>query len=264
MTDKPFAINKLMDSHLPTLLFKYRSLSPQNNQKIYTYNLLTKGEIYFAKLDELNDPEDFFFELNKADYHLLSPFEAAKYPGQKITQNSDGTGIYLLDVGIRTKRIRDVLNKAERGIFSITGRNNNPKMFEHYTENGNGICIGFAWEEMDLWYHGSFPPQKQVPKKVTYLEEPLKISERPEEYIEAFAAKHSKWAYEEEWRFFHKHGCYATKEVRRAIKQIVFGVNIAAKDKAMVKESVKDLDILFFQVIPEIVEGNMKLIPLNS
>jgi len=91
----------------------------------------------------------------------LSVSEKSTYPPKRIIQYEENSAIVVLDQQTYTKRIRDVLSGNEaRGIFSVTERNDNPEMFSHYANNGNGICVGFAWEEMNLSYDGIDPPSK--------------------------------------------------------------------------------------------------------
>ena len=228
-----------MTTSLPTILYKYRGFND------FTKNILSDGEIYFATTDQLNDQNEK---------------GAFRFKNSENWINNNKNELVCLSAEEYTQRLKNAFRQGKNelnGILSLCKNNKSLKMWKEYADNSTGICLGFAWEEFDLYNPGSYPPTKAYPIECIYQENFIEVEglyATTEEVIKILTTKLLPYSYEEEWRMFYKRGTFRSRNVRYAIKEIIFGHNISEKYIALVKNLVKDLvHINFF--ITELTEN---------
>lgn len=122
-------------------------------------------------------------------------------------------------------------------------------MFVRYADNHQGICIGFAWQDFNLEFHGSCPPQPNIPRKVHYNSKLIfQGCGTCEHWLQAYTTKQPlpQHTVEREWRMLYKKGRYQNERIRQAIKEIIFGCNINEQHRQQVISLVSDLKEIKF------------------
>lgn len=208
--------------NIPKILYKYR---PFNE---FAKRMLSKGEIYFAIINQLKDQNERKFRFTNGAWVNLNNQPNCLNPEQ-YTQ-------YILET-IRAGELE------QHGIFSLCESKLEKRMYEEYADNFKGICIGFDWDAFGLFFDGSCPPVRNFPRKVIYqpLVEIQTLHPTPNQYIEIFTSKLPQYSYEKEYRMFYKKGILAMSTIRYAIKEIIFGHNIAPEQMLEIKDWIKDL-----------------------
>jgi hypothetical protein len=232
----------------PKILYKYRSLKDP-----HTKCMIAHAEIYFATPDQLNDPLENFFSFSSGQYRILSEKEF-KYIQPSATPQKKPHGFLVwLTPQERTRLFRFHIKNNSRGIFSFSENNKQISQYVYYADGFKGICIGVDWEEFSLMDDDSDPPQKTLPRKVSYLTNPPEISGKADEWPQVFTTKSTDFSFEKEWRMFYRKGAHSSPDVRTSIKQIIFGHNTSFEDRAKVKEWIKDIHLIEFFVTEPIL-----------
>ncbi len=148
-----------IDSEPPSILYKYRKLPDK-----YTEAIFTHGEIYFATVNELNDPFEHFFSYSDSGpyYRIFSPAEKSRYPHTEVTGNT--SGVVQLDQETAMQHMLDHIKRDPQGIFSLCANNKSIPMYAHYAGGFKGVCIGFDWRHFNLNTVGSSNVFYQIPE----------------------------------------------------------------------------------------------------
>lgn len=261
----------------PNILYKYRefqSTQSDSSNNDFLKSLLTEGELYFSTSLELNDQFERFFAWSGKDFHILTEKEInqANLNPLSSTQQSNRSYLVKLTPADCVKYFLFHMKKQEAyGIYCLSKHRDSIPMYSLYADGFKGLCIGFDWKQFDLKFAGSSPPVQNMPRKVSYETEPLKIKGRPDEWLRVFTTKSSHFAWEqEEWRIFYKKGTLRKEDiniktnVRNSIREIIFGHEISEENKNKTKEWVKDLrHIKFFITKPVIGKYELQIIPHN-
>jgi len=230
-------------------LYKYRPLIGEDESHIneHTLKILEKGELFFSKPSQFNDPFDTKINL---DINVTEP-ELRAYYSRLLTQQ--GEPLNRLDA------IIDKVNSGEINLEEIALKNTQPDyfnifclskdeknilMWSHYAKDHTGICIGFKihkkFNSMNIKISSSYTPPPSVADLVSDLVPAIYINyctNRPKPYnhfkdnlkeLELhFMTKSKLWEYEQEVRIMltnkmiHKNPiCLETKE----IGEIIFGL----------------------------------------
>lgn len=217
---------------IPPTLYKYRE--PNTN----TTRLLKDGELYFSSTDGFEDKnEKSCFKFTQAVYITDKNNTVRKITPEENKQR------YL-------KSLKS--GKTELyGVLSLCESPTEDPMWQQYGGDGHGLCIGFEWDKIEQNHFGSWPPVKNKPSKVRYVDEPLVITARyvtMTQWIEIYNTKYLEYAFEKEWRMFYKTGKFIHESVRHAISEIVFGYNMSNAMILEIINLVKDLpEIKFFK-----------------
>lgn len=230
-------------SAIPDVLYKYREINE------YALSMLSKGELYFAHIKELDDPnEQTYFQYTFGTHHV----------------NRDNQIEWLCEKE-QTKLMSNAIRGDDRyGIFSLCSSRQEKRMYEEYAKNFAGICIGFDWNNFGLFVPNSYPPETIgiKPLKVKYAD-PIKINygERAD-WIEVMTTKATTFSYEKEYRIIYNRGACSSKKIRESIREIVFGYNVSAQKAIEIKSLVSDLnDVNFYKAILE--KDTVKILPIN-
>lgn len=212
------------DKSIPQILYKYRVC---NN---FLENMLSKGEIFFPGVCELEDPNE------KASFIFTQGTTIKDKNNQIIYLTPQERKIYFLEI-IKS-------DKNERhGILSLCDSKREEKMWNEYAGDFSGVCVGFDWTGFGLYFAGSYPPVKNIPRGVIY-QEALEIDAphiTPEQWLEIFITKLPKYAYEREYRMFYRKGAYAHQAIRHSIKEIILGYKIEPEKIELIRKLISDL-----------------------
>lgn len=115
------------------IIYKYKS----NNK--YALNILTEGELWFAKPNTFNDPFDC-----KVEYKTLTPEEEREYINKVFEKKGVRTVLEISDEKIH-EAVSKVVNSDESPlrVLSLGEDELNILMWSHYSDNHKGFCIGF-------------------------------------------------------------------------------------------------------------------------
>lgn len=243
---------------IPKILYKYRAFDRER----YTEELLSKGEIYFATAAQLSDDFEYSFTWHKDEFVNLTEDECRVF---KKPNNGSNNNLTKLTKNEYTEHlINGIKKKSPYGVLSLSESNNNPYMWERYAAGSTGICIGFDWEKFNLIFAGSDPPQKNIPRKISYAENPI-IMSHPNQWLDVFTTKWQAYSFEAEWRMFYASGPHSSLDVRYAIKEIIFGNKITPENEELARSLVSDLkNIQFFHASRRFDQYKYKIVPFET
>lgn len=218
---------------IPSKLYKYRAFNR------YSISMLVNKEIYFASPDELNDPYDCQIDISQSLKIAIE--NASPELKQELTK-------YL--------KVEDLLKKINgdakaTGVFSLSGKPSDMKMWAHYALNHTGFCIGLQLSERFLEYNeqekiiGTSPVHysKENPF-IEFFEKLVVNSEKPkyEEFWMALLnlsliAKSETWSEEEEYRITRAEPGLVSFSPSE-IKEITFGSNMQLENRKTIKNIV--------------------------
>ncbi len=218
--------------------------------------MLVNKEIYFASPEELNDPYDCQLDINQS---LQSAIEKAS---PDIKQE--------LKKYLKVNKLLQRINNDAKacGVFSLSGKPSDMKMWTHYASNHTGFCVCFQLSDRFLKYNqqekiiGTSPVyySKNNPF-VEFFEELGAAAEKPK-YEEFWAdllnlsliAKSETWKEEEECRITRAESGVVSF-VPSEIKEITFGIAMSAEDRKTIKNIVTGPEwqhIEFYEVVREV------------
>lgn len=132
---------------------------------------------------------------------------------------------------------------ADCGVISLAEEDVNPLMWAHYTEQHQGLCIGFAFSEMPVPLEiRQIMYQQMRPSLNTDLIIGGKASHEEGERI-VFSKSHH-WAYEKEWRIFF--GSIAGKAAEyltlcsAVVRTVALGLRCSPELEKEVREILSD------------------------
>lgn len=235
---------KKYEINIPNILYKYRFFNEEAER------ILLNGEIYFATTNELNDPCEKFFRFKNGEYINDINNQLRYLNPEQLTQ-------HFLDA-IRTGK------NEPYGILSLCDSKEEIKMYKEYADEFKGLCIGFDWNRFGLMFAGSYPPQVNIPRRVTY--QPLIEIETthvpPETWLEIFTSKIPEYSHEKECRMFYTKGKLISNAIRHAIKEIVFGHHMPQEHILKIKNMIQDLrSVSLFKT--KIIEDTVNIEPFN-
>ncbi len=227
---------KKYELNIPKILYKYRDLKSGHAEKI-----LSNGEIYFATTNQL------------ADHKEKASFVMSK--GAWVNDENNSL-VYLSPEESKNRLMKAVRAGPHEpyGILSLCESREELLMHEQYADNFQGICIGFDWDKFNLYFAGSYPPVRNIPRCVIYQEttEIDAAHVTPEQWLEIFCSKLPKYSYEKECRLFYTKGKHVSEFVRQAIKEIIFGYKVSLDKILQVKALVGDLSGISFYIAQKI------------
>jgi len=241
-----------MDSlNLPINLFKYISWD-----KVYHQRMIYENEIFFASIENLNDPSDSAVPIRydlgtdeqiierykyyvKLDHPHLTDSEVERVAWNEMRIN-DIKNVNRVNALLDKQR---KLVKEKYGIFSMTSENNSTLMWSHYSNSHMGICVRFNSQNFLDFIRNDCVRKKLliVWDKVNY--QPQFHSLNPFEIdtndivIKPLLIKSKSWDYENEYRFILFD--YPNKKINipdGIIDQIILGCKISPKDRESIIE----------------------------
>ena len=200
------------DSKAPTVLYKYRPFNAD------TLSCLTRNVLWFASPKTFNDPFDGFVAApKKREYEELktvlghhtsisNPFGDREFGFNLLDKiKNEGTAS-----AITTFRSSEAVTEEEleqkiksRGVFSGSTTATNQLMWSHYSQNHQGLCIGYEidYSKMDYAHvrkiNYPLTDDREVLMDTDLYNEELAIEK-------LLTCKSRHWEYEEEWRLILK------------------------------------------------------------
>lgn len=203
------------------LIYKYTP-----HDKCYKYDIIAKQELWFAKIDSLNDPLDS----NLAYRQEYSADEISKCLSNSNSNTTQDIEKYCNNSKLFVEHQNELfkLLRAKIGILCMTTNPKNILMWAHYANGHKGIVYEFdkklfKYSESKDSKHKlvKYPPNRQY----NLLSYTLPDRERIEQFLKSLIIKAKDWNYEKEVRFFDfsKSG-FARKFDPDCLKSIIFGI----------------------------------------
>ena len=210
----------------PCILFKFR---PANTckQVARIIDSINNRQIFVPDYKELNDP------LESSGYVI----EISGYAGISIHREADEEDPVVSNC------------REQYKILSLTKDCFSPSMWLHYTNNYNGVCLGY-------WNKGIFSDARQVeyidePKYATSLNRYGFVDDDNLEnkVMESFFYKHSDWSYEKEWRIVKKQDADFINYKPDELACVIFGKNLCNSiQKRVIKKANINVPIYYATV----------------
>ncbi len=222
------------------LLFKFRPITTAN-ELARLIDSINNNRIYYPDYKKLNDP------LESTGYQV----EPSGWAGKGIIRAADEEYSYVAE------------KRSKYKILSLTEDCFSPCMWAHYTNDFEGVCIGY-------WKKGVF----ESARKLTYLSDAIHAKSTneygivpddkfDEELEESFYYKHSDWSYEKEWRIITKQGDNYHYYKPDELACIIFGSKISDDAKAHILASISTRNNLFDVYIGYQTFG-INLLPIDT
>lgn len=231
--------------------YKYRPLSDKKNKdeiNEHTLALLTKGELYFSRPSEFNDPFDseirFNMEINEGDISAI-----CKRKGLSLTESNKIIEKYRMSPNSLDKVLESNKQMKALKLFCVSKEEKNILMWSHYGAKHTGICVGiktYFWGKVNnIIIRNGFVYPNFFTKRPQNLLTPLPVkytNDVPEKYnigecnqralLQSVLYKATDWHYEKEYRIvlwddviINNPICISTSE----ISEIIFGLNASDK-----------------------------------
>ena len=223
----------------PRVLYKYRSLRRKKDRD-HTRQLIVDRQLYFACVDDFNDPFDCQAEL------LMRRGTTAGWKKLGFPRRPPANLREKYKVALGPGMIRRMARKL--GIFCSTPHHRSIPMWSYYTNGHKGICFGFRttkasgsplWDSQQVDYSDEYPAYDPL----------LDADERRGEQAESsILRKSTAWRHEGEWRAFNTDGPGVYEYRPNVLKEIVLGCRITAKHRdeilGWVEESGQKVKVL--------------------
>lgn len=205
---------------LPSRLFRYRSLTRDEEAVDREINAIKGNYIYCSQFFQMNDPMEGFYQSSK-----------------------------ILKRRTNYERIaRDITDlKSGIGIACFTETKENILMWAHYAANYSGICVSYSTREL---ISGLSDNVKVV--KVAYGDRPPSIYLRHVKDVGGAAVgilsqKKENWAYEREWRLLGDVGRVSLGP-RHAVKAVYFGSRVKRDHYDRLLQEIQGMGIKAFRM----------------
>ncbi len=203
------------------LRFKYASIER-------AIQIITEQSLYFSSPLDFNDP----YECMPAIQKLNAQFNIDSLANKKSQRD------YIEHLENK------ILGGRKIGIVCLSETDENTIMYAHYSQNHEGLCLGF---EVDIYDSRSERADPFLASEVIYAETyPFLTGKQDskEQFKNLFLYKHEDWDYEKEWRIVN---FLIDNEKNRLmkfqdympLKRVVLGM----KTKPYVKRLIKALKI---------------------
>lgn len=247
------------------ILYKYRAIRDADRKgddaRSFARNLITKGELYFPRFSELNDPNESIFDYSEDVDIAVNDNEIINYPQHIYVEKlSDGRNHITVDGRAGAIHVRSRIDSIY-GILCLTETNNSPLMFDYYAAGHKGICIGFDWKKFGIVYRGT--KNLQIPKKIIYrCKPPLINASNASNFDDVFFTKWREYKHEKEYRLTFGNRIFDNRErVLSSIKEIIFGCATSGSDKDLVRGWVAEagISVEFFEAHLKPRSYNLKI-----
>lgn len=224
---------------IPRVLYKYRSLRRKKDRD-YTRQLIIDRQLYFACVDDFNDPFDCQADLvvrrgTQAEWKNIG---FPRRPRRELREK--------YKAGSGSRLVRRMARKL--GIFCSTPDPRSIPMWSYYTNGHKGICLGFRttrasgsplWNSQQVEYSDEYPTYDPL----------LDVDERRgAEGVSNILRKSTAWQHESEWRAFDTDGPGVYEYRPNVLKEIVLGCRITARHRdeilGWVEESGQKVKVL--------------------
>ena len=204
----------------PRMLYKYRSLTRQEDRD-HTRELIVDRKLYFACVDDFNDPFDCqaYLVVRRGTPAAWKKLGFAGRVPRDVRER------YMANSGPRT--VRRVARNL--GIFCSTPNPLSIPMWSYYTHGHTGICVGFRtteasdspiWDSQQVEYSDEYPAYDPL----------LDDGEAAGKQTKAtLLRKSTAWQHESEWRAFNTDGPGVVEYGPYALAEVVLGCRIPAE-----------------------------------
>lgn len=227
---------------LPETVYKYRSWSNKFHQTI-----LSHYEVYFAPPSSFEDPNDckipvrwdLLTEKEIYEKYFLDATENhpewSRQQKRKFARDWTKSSPIKNKLNLKKHTEDQVLQFDQRfGVLSLTANPGSNDMWEKYSNEHKGFCVGFDPNIMFKFFGGG--------GQVLYDDELPEIHPMPkhsfveQNHLQVFS-KEEKWKFEQEYRVFKFNKEPFKKRERvikipvEAFKEVIFGSNMSNSDK---------------------------------
>lgn len=228
----------------PTL-YKYLPLGGEGRPRVE--RLLTRGELYWARRSQLNDPFEcrarFSLNGNEQEYRRYVLDRLSTHWPDKNQADVPRIVADLLrkrdseqERGKLELQFREgILSSIDRGlgILSLTDHPDDSLMWSHYADKHSGVCVGF--------HSNDIPSFVCTAWRVVYMDCPplVEFVKAPERrfYHEILLSKSKAWVYEREWRDLDQSTGPGVRLIpRELICDVVLGALISPTNEKLVRD----------------------------
>ncbi|MBH1960123.1 MAG: DUF2971 domain-containing protein [Flavobacteriia bacterium] len=231
------------------ILYKYRDYTREGKKRVL--EIINKQELFFSSINYFNDPFDgkvflhFNGKLNEIkaaqirtqytmNLHKEEKFEGVPFENIKKLVDEKFSDDFIADEREQKaiyERIQNLHN--DKGVLSLSSKNNNILMWSHYTFNHQGVCFGFD-SSKDFFVEA---------KRIRYQSHYDNIwgwLHTDEEIVERILlAKSVDWEYEDEYRIISS-SPGVQKFSNNTLKEVIFGSQMTDDDrKEIINECTK-------------------------
>lgn len=251
ITSKRSASFEDMKGEYPEILYKYRSWKDDYHKK-----MITDLQVYLSAPSGFEDSKDC---KSLVRYDLLSEKEKLQWIEFKLKQETQGLSrqqyrakaraIYKQSPMSDSKEVKKLQERTFEeydkriGVLSLTGNPNNDKMWEKYSDNENGFCVGF--NPLILFQHlgggGKVIYVKELPKVM-----PEPIHSHDEQMVYQLYYKEDIWDFEDEYRthIFDINPLSKNQRIKTipssAYVEIILGKNMTTNEKKELKNNIPE------------------------
>ena len=228
----------------------------EENPVIYQYSSIEGAKALLGEMTLMIKNPLTFNDSHDCDLRLIN-FNSAKKENLKESIekfNSNQPDRYIDYKNLSTEKIKETYENLVLpnlldtfGIACFTKNCDNSLMWSHYTYSHKGICIGFDIMKLYLSL-SALRPKKLALIEVEYTErfDSIDYFQHKDKAIHHWVGtKSSLWSYEEEVRIlftdltFNHHKKMLFEFDKRAISQIILGINVEANDEKWIKNFCK-------------------------
>lgn len=241
----------------PSLLYKYRPVD------CFTERLITHNEIWFSRPAELNDPFDCKLhisavgtEADRRNYlRAIRPVLAENQIAAELIRLGDPSAVGSIENDINETiqtTVRDL------GIFCMSARNDDLRMWTDYANGHQGICAEFQTHDGKLFgcELTEVAYEEQHPNVTMFDGCDRKWAER------TLSTKRAAYRNEAEWRIlYHTPGVqvFPPEELTR----LILGCRTSARDKAQVMKWVaaRRVPLQIYEARPRCGSFTLDIVP---
>ena len=227
------------------LRFKYASIER-------AIQIITEQSLYFSSPLDFNDPYECMPAIQKHDDRFNIDSLADKTSQRDYIEHLEN----------------EILGGRKIGIVCLSETDENTIMYAHYSQNHEGLCLGF---EVDIYDNRSARTDPFLALQVIYDRTYPVLSgnqDSKEQFKKMFLCKHKNWRYEKEWRivnFLIDNEKDRLMEFQNymPLKKVVLGI----KTKPYVKRLIKALKIemnMEFEIFKAKQEPNSFLLKIEK
>lgn len=223
-------------------LYKYRAIDENNidwSSKIFTHN-----ELYFARIDQFNDPFDCKFDYSfYANVGEVKEYSRSvlrwKYPSWNRHQREKWIAEHRKMFTKKDFKFVENLERekvdmlSEIGIYSLSRVPDDILMWSHYANCHRGFCLKFFDDPKDrfiarrqeIFYSDEYP-----------IVNPIKDNDLVR-FTKALLTKAKHWEYEKEWRILdYKNGPGVKRFPPHLLVGVIFGCRMTREHQVLVRD----------------------------
>ncbi len=242
----------------PQVLYKYRQWNEHSKSMI-------KGQVYFAKREDLNDPFEFQWVVKRPETFEKAIELATILMRESYSHLNDSDDEYHWHWRNITDQIWSgkyfspsykMFRQVQLGVFCACEIEDDIRMWSHYASNHTGVCIGFRTQGFGRRF-GAVQYQDQPP-----VFDGIKLFGPEKQILDAPTIKSLDWKYEREWRTFFVPG---VKQLKKGIiATVIIGCEMPRKERDEVVQFTRDADpsIELYEAKLSETEFSLDIVPL--